>query len=215
MLSFSDIYQGFFVPASIAVPVTVAIRRYRFAGKGPRGILWYLLVSGFINGIAIILSFLRTNNLPLLHVYTVIELVLLGQFFSYSFRSAFMRNWIRGIQLVFVLLCTVNFCFIQSLYIFNSYTRPLEAIVIICLSLLYLYSLTGPDAAVPWTTLPEVWIAAGLLIYFSTSFSEFTFANVVSVKASRSVKLLIWNIHDTMVLIMYLFFAKGFTQCKS
>src|ERR1700761_543599 len=79
MYSLSDYYQAVIVPASILVPVCVAVFNYRYMYRSVKILLLYLVISGGINLLAVLKS--HGNNLPLLHFYTIAEFVLLMVYF--------------------------------------------------------------------------------------------------------------------------------------
>jgi hypothetical protein len=103
------------------------------------------------------------------------------------------------------LLCVINFSFFQSIYQFNTYTRPLEAFIIIVFSIIYLARPTGFDHKESIYSGGRG-VASGFLLYFCSTSFQFVFSNVVSHIASHQMKRMIWNISDTFVLIMYLLF---------
>jgi hypothetical protein len=158
-----------------------------------------------INVIGIGMAQRHQNNLPLLHFYTIFEL--LGVLFYYYQAQAEdrIRYWIKIIMVIFPVLCVINFTFFQSLYEFNTYTRPLEAIIIIIFSFIYLNNQKDTeDENVIFTA--GKWVSIGFLVYFCSSLFQFIFSNVVSKSAPKDIKSLVWVIHATFVMIMYLFF---------
>lgn len=213
MASWSHVYQGVVVPVSILIPIAAAINAREINGV-LKTIFIYILFAGTINIIAAFMAFNYYNNLPLLHIYTILELILLLRFFSRILKNKAVLKVIKIITWVFPLMCMINFSFFESIYTFNSYTRPLEAIIIIILCMIHLkdneelFSVSSAQAK------PEIWISIGLLIYFSGSFFQFTFSNYISHLASPAIKSVIWNLHATLVLLMYIFFTKAFIRAK-
>jgi len=68
-----------------------------------------------------------------------------------------------------------------------------------------------------WVVNPINWVSTGLLLYFSGALFIFSFSNMTSLqKVSKyhSLDVLIWDIHATLLLIMYLLFAIGFSKCR-
>jgi hypothetical protein len=227
MLPFAYLYQGIIVPASVTIPIGTALSVYSRTSPSLRSIFVYLVVAGITNVIAAALAFRHMNNLPFLHVYTVVELLLLLRFFYLVLPRPQVRKVIRWIAIVFPVMAVLNFLFLQHLYTFNSYIRPLEAIILILLSMLFLNQQvntdpseertgdpSGNDPSGTWSDKPEFWIVVGLLLYFSSSFFQFAFSNIVSRHASFATRMVIWNIHASLVLVMYLLFAVAFIKCK-
>ncbi|RBL90174.1 hypothetical protein [Chitinophaga flava] len=172
----------------------------------------YLVASGSINLVAILHS--TRNNLPLLHIYTIVETVFLLLFFSKIDQHKRAMSFIKSLLIIFPLLCIINFSFFQSIYRFNSYVRPVEALILIFFSLYYYWHEMQEDKPARWTDHALNWIVAGILLYFSGALFQFIFSNIVSATASYQIKILILNIHGTLVLIMYLLWAIGFLKWK-
>jgi hypothetical protein len=215
MQSLAYLYMGVIVPASVIIPIVFAIVKYRHINKPLTTIFVYLLFAGLVNACAAVMAFRHINNLPLLHVYTVCEFLFLGIFFYQLAGKPTIKKLILGGILLFPVYGLINFTFIQDLHVFNSYTRPVEAILLIVFSLIYFYTQSSDTQPVSWHTQAVTWIVTGILIYFSSSLVQFSFSNIVSSLASRDTKLFIWAIHATLVLIMYLLFSVGFSKCKA
>jgi len=213
MASLSHVYQGIVVPLSILIPIAAAIYTREINGV-LKTIFIYILFAGIINIIAAFMAFNYINNLPLLHIYTILELVLLLRFFSRILINKEVLKVINIIKWVFPLMCIINFSFFESIYTFNSYTRPLEAIIIIVLCMMHIKDSEELFSQNANKIKYEIWISIGLLIYFSGSFFQFTFSNYISHLASRAIKSLIWNLHATLVLLMYILFTKAFVRAK-
>lgn len=214
MPSLSFLFQGIIVPTSVSIPLVMALAKYRVAPLPLRTILVYLIIAGITNGVAAALAFHHTNNLPLLHIYTIIELIVLGTFFYQLFNNQVVKKWVLVVIGLFSLFCIINLSFIQHLYSFNTYTRSLEAIILIVFSALYFYLQINRNTWTRWSDKPETWIVIGIMLYFSSALIQFSFSNIVSKRVSFNTKMIIWNIHASLVLIMYLLFAAGFAKCK-
>ncbi|TKC10505.1 hypothetical protein FA048_09990 [Pedobacter polaris] len=211
--SFSYYYQGLIVPVSIFIPIGVAIYNYRYINRLFKILLYYLVVSGSINLIAILKS--GSNNLPLLHIYTVVEFLFLAVYFAGINHNKTIKKYSYLIIVIFPLLCLVNVLFFQSKYQFNSYVRPLEALIFICYSLLYFFNLVDTDPDQSWYSNGLNLINAGLLLYFSGSLFVFILSNVITFKLSHDAKMLIWNLHNSLVVVLYLLMAFGFSKWKT
>jgi len=165
----------------------------------------YLLLSLLTNIAASVLAARHTNNMPLLHFYTMFELLAVSYYYRKAFCNKKANQWLTAIMVVYPILCIINFSFIQSIYKFNTYTRPLEAVIIILVSGVYLSEQNRFEKQELITASGRL-VAYGFLIYFCSSLFQFIFSNAVSHHASKFVKATIWNLHASFVLIMYLFF---------
>ncbi len=96
---------------------------------------WFIFVSFTVQVIASILYYNSENNLPLLHIYTVVGFVCLIIFYNQIFDGLIKPKILWILSAVFVLYSVINSIFIQDIYTFNSYALSVEAVIIIILSL--------------------------------------------------------------------------------
>lgn len=204
-MSLSNIYQTYIVPSSTFLPIIAGLIYYKRLSKAMHALIIYLCIALFINIGGIILAEHNTNNLPLLHFYTIFELLAVMWYYQRAFDNKWADRWTKIIMIVYPIFCVINFTFLQSIYQFNTYTRPLEAIIIIVFSGIYLSAQSNFDQPESIKNAGR-WVASGFMLYFCSSLFQFIFSNVVSHSATKQVKMIIWNLHDTFVLIMYIFF---------
>jgi hypothetical protein len=215
MLSASFIYLGIAVPATILAPASAAVIRYRHLPATMRRVFFYLLLAAAGNAVATTLSLLDRNNLALLHVYTAVELFMLARFFQLALDNPSERRAAKITGLLFPLLCILNIGFLQNMKTFNTYTRPVESILLGIFSILYLSSNTrSDDHPDVFTRRPETWVVIGILVYFSSALFQFAFSNIISRQASHYTRMLIWDLHASLVMIMYVLFTVGFIKCR-
>lgn len=207
-----NILIGIIVPLSILLPIGIFMFKYRYADRPMKIIFFYLIVAGLINAIGVSLAEMGIRNLPLLHLYTVIETVFFLAYFQSIFEDKKIRKYLTVAMVIFPILCVLNFLFIQDIFTFNTHTRPLEAILITFVCLLYLYKTGFVEDLMKR---PLSWINVGVIVYFPVASIIFLLSNYFVFKAyNKDLNTLVWNIHSLLVLAMYLFFAKGFSLIK-
>lgn len=215
MLSFRSVtmlYTGEIVPAITWLPIIVAICLYRNITQPMKAILLYLCVAVVFNYAATISS--HSNNLPLLHIYTVVELLLVIRFYFLILPDKRMKKAVIILSILFSSWAIINSLLVQNIYGFNSYSRATEALIMIIFGMLYIIHTAKDDSNEEWSHKPENWVNAGLLLYFSGALFQFAFSNIVSAHAPVVFKMAIWDIHATFVLIMYLLFTVAFFKCR-
>jgi len=199
------------VPLSIIIPIIIAVIFYKYLAKCEKIILLYLFLSGVTNIVVAYMASLGENNIPLFHIYTVFEFVLLMWFFIKLFRQAIVAKYLYIVAIIFVLFAVSNSLFIQHIRTFNTYSRSAEAIIVMVICMYYFKQQFIKE--INWAVEPGFWFVLGLFIYFSSSLTIFIISNV-SLALDRYFDWVMWNIHATMVLIMYLLFSKGFMVCR-
>jgi len=197
------------VPLSILIPIIFALFNFKRAQLNSRLILSYLIASGLINLVA--LTVMRRNNLPLLHLYTIVEAILILSYLRNLFVEPVVKRVLLYIIIIFPIVCILNFLFLQNMR-YNTYTRPLEAIMITFFCLLYLYKSGFTEN---WINKPTSWFNMGILLYFPVVCIIFILSNYMAfVIKNKAMNHLVWYFHATMVLVMYLIWARGFYLLK-
>lgn len=209
---FRSILTGFLVPLSILIPIGVFLPKYTSASRDEKILFFYLVTAGVINAIGISLSNYGIKNLFLLHIYTILETVFFLLYFFFAFQNSSIRKFLLITAFILPLLFIANFLFLQSINEFNTYTRPVEAIMITAISLLFLYRSGFVE---DWLKHSSSWINIGILVYFPAATLIFILSNYfVFVTSNRQLNRIIWDIHSILVLGMYLAFAKAFSLIK-
>ncbi|MBP6432859.1 MAG: hypothetical protein KA319_13925 [Ferruginibacter sp.] len=180
--------------------------------KSIKVILFYLLATALINTVAIIVGRVyHSNNLPLVHLYTLME----GLFFVFFFKQILgdiNPKYFNVVAVFFTIFCIVNAIYLQSIFAYSSHTRYLVSIIVMLCNLNYFAKIAATEEAV--YNAPLFYINVGAFLYFSGSFMLFIFSNVMLQKMSDSSLLVFWVIHSTFVLVMHLLFSISFILCK-
>ncbi|WP_316765509.1 hypothetical protein [Pedobacter frigiditerrae] len=200
------LFHGVLVPLSILIPIVVFILNYKGHKLAHKFIFYYLVISGLINLTAIILSNYSIPNLPLLHLYTAVEAILLFSYFRSIFKQQTIKKALTFLIVLFPSFCALNFIFLQR-HGYNTYTRPLESILITFFCLMYIYK---NGFAEKWLQSSINWLNIGILAYFPASLMIFISSNYLIHKGDKTMNNIVWELHAVLVLIMYLVWAKGF-----
>jgi hypothetical protein len=200
------------VPVLVILPLLVAIYKYKSLTKGAKVIVAYLFLSGLANLISAYLAYGKLNNLPVLHVYTCLEFLSITYFFIRIIESKRIVLLLKCIAGAFSLLCIFNSCFIQSIYTYNTYTRSIEAVLVLFLSLLYIL-LKNKTSYSSLRKKSYQWFVAGFLLYFSSSLALFILSNF-TFSLSKHYNWILWNFHASLLLIMYFMFTYAFLNEK-
>jgi hypothetical protein len=191
----------------------VGLINYRWLRPYAKTICWYLVISAIVNTIGTILGRVyHINNLPLIHIFTLLEMLLLFLFYSQVLDITKQNTWFKILVGVFILINFINILFFQSIFQYNSYTRTIEALIAILFSLNYFAKLAAIETRV--ARHPGFYFNAGIFLYFSGAFMLFIFSNFLIAKLNTANFLTLWNIHAGLFFLMYLFFTTGFILCR-
>ncbi len=205
-----SLYMGIIVPAAILLPVTAAVIRKKYWQPPEKLIFVYLMLSGVFNILAAALAARSINNLPLLHLYTVIEFTVIAAFFRSIVepgRARMLITWLMGL---FPLMALINIYLLDSIFLYNLIPRSVEAIIVVSFCIYYLMkSLSFSAGKSPFFNFAVV---VSFLLYFSGSLALFALSDFII--ANKKINALIWNTHATFVLIMYLIIAVAYYKTK-
>lgn len=205
-------FNSIVVPLLILVPIITGLCRYKTLPFNLKIVWFYLLIAAVINTAATITGRVyHANNMPFLHLYTLIEGVMFIWFYQYLANED-KKKWFFFLQIAFVTFCLLNALFFQSIYLYSSYTRYVESIICILFALKYFAQIALSDNKP--LKLPAFYFNTGIFLYFSGSFILFIFSNFISQKLTASTMLIFWSGHSSLVLLMYVLFTIGFIKCK-
>lgn len=121
----------------------------------------------------------KMNNLPLLHLYTLFEFLLISWFYKIVLKEI---KWVQKYFWYFVffvsLLVISNSIFLQPIYGFNSYAKTLVQLIFISYAVTYIYSYSLKLEKTSEETQAIRLINAAVLIYYSSSLFIFLFSNL-------------------------------------
>jgi len=197
-------YILLYAPLSILPALLIGLFRYRAMSASFKVLCWYVFVGAAIQALSYLYWYQNRNNLPLLHIYTILEFGLIAVFYGFVFD----RLLLFGIlTIAFTWLSVLNSLFLQPLLSYNTYARSLEAILVLVFVLLSLYRqlLNGGQTL---RAQPLFWVNLGFLFYFAGSLFLFVASNSL-LKGSETLNRFVWGLHALWVLLLYTLIAIG------
>ncbi len=197
----------------IAVPLTVAILRFRHLGTAMKIMACYVFLGAFIQYYSSYESAQKHNNLWLLHYYTPLEFACICWLYSHVLKD-FVRTsafWVLGLG--FACLSALNSLFLQDIDTFNTYARSLEGILVILLCLIWFFRTLTELKIKRLEQDPVFWVNTGFLLYFSGNVLLFAFSNYI-IHINRALNLYIWAFHALFSILLYFFITIGLWKAK-
>lgn len=133
----------------------------------------FLATGLLIQILAKVIWYMILNNLPLLHVYTLLEFVLLSLFYRALLQELKFRYWTHLI-VIGAMLIMLNSIFLQPLTSFNSIAKTFTQLMYIGYALTYFF---GPFKREHALTNQ---INSAILVYYSGSLFIFMFTSVLT-----------------------------------
>jgi hypothetical protein len=187
--------------ASILLPVGVALSRL---GRYRRPL--NLLVAFFLFTALVELTFLVTcqlkwKNVPLVHLYTVVEIAVLSTFYYHTFSKPRLKKGIALVAMSLITFSILNSAFGQGIWRFNTFSRTLESYWFITLSLMYCYWLLSTQAFIHVDKHPAFWVNIAILFSFSGRVFLFMLQNAI-VQDPKPDYIFYWALIQMVVNVM-------------
>ena len=170
-----------------------------------KSVRWFTYFISISFGIQITAEWQAHNsetNLPLLHLYTLLEFIILSIFYKKILKNEInFQKWVTFIILIIGLLIIANTYFLQPLTTFNSNAKTLTQIIFITYAIIYYFSIlnkrTTPNPIINL-------LNAAILLYYAGSFFIFMFSNVLLTNLEEDTQLLFWIFNSLLYLVFLL-----------
>ncbi|MEO1516185.1 MAG: hypothetical protein AAFV95_14265 [Bacteroidota bacterium] len=191
---------------SIFVPFILAIVFFRRFDWSQKRLAFVILLGAVADVMAMVVVkvFSIYNNLFIFHIYTLIEVILIGLIYRKVLGNVIGEKTINILLVAFSCFAVFSTIFLEPLNMFNAYTRAVESLLMIFFSVTFFYKIMKEVVIQRLEKLPLFWISVGLLIYFSASLFIFIFSNYImpSIKLSYTF----WGIHAILNVLLNLFY---------
>lgn len=195
----------------IFCPLILSLKYFRSYPKELKVISIHLMLIAILAVYSASLWIFSKNNLPVLHIYTMIEFSTIMLFYQIVFKNVIDKVWFIALILAFLVFCLINAFYIQKWHIFNTYPRTLESIIIISTSLFYYYKITKQTLYIQIEKSATFWINTGFFIYFSGSFLLFMLSNYI-LPLSLKFNMIVWQLHAFLSCVLYSLIFIGLWQ---
>ncbi|MCI0707457.1 MAG: hypothetical protein L0Y80_08250 [Ignavibacteriae bacterium] len=173
-----------------------------------RILLLSIFVSFFLGSTMIVLAVQGINNLWVIHLSTLLQYSLLTWLFSFWHTARTRKLLLLSIPIFFSIWLIVFLGF-ESISAFSSYTRPLQALLLISFSCYTLF-IINKDETKPIFSTPAFWAASGTLIYFTGTMILFALSNILLKESAEMLRMLWAPIQSTSVIVSHVCFAGAF-----
>lgn len=204
-----------YAPWLLLLPTLVALKSHKKQSEELKTILYYLILSVLTQTISFIFWKQSINNLPILHVFTLLEFLILLRFYSILLKGFFSNFFFIALGIFFILFSFIDSFLIENIFTFNTLGRSVEALIFISLSICWFIKIVSTDENSILPTYKGInYINGGFLIYFSGSIVLFSFSNFIN-QLARPLLMNIWTIHTLLAVILYLIITFGLWKCKT
>jgi hypothetical protein len=184
------------------IPSVIALFRLRRADREQRLLSLLVWIGTFISLAAYALPPLfHLPNLPLLHVYTIIDFVML----TLLYRPVLHPGLFRLLILVFPVFAAVNSLFFTGPDSMNELSRSISAFIIMAYALSFFAKTLRDMKVIHLERTPLFWISIGALYYNAASFFIFIFSKDLA--PFKDMWLTYFGVHAIFTILLYLFYS--------
>ena len=192
----------------VFIPLLLAILYYKRFPDVLKNVSYYMIAAALTELLSYIMWKQRKNNLPLLHIYTIIEYLLLLKFYYSILKDFLPKTAFIILAVAPPLFFIFDSLFIENIYNFNPYARSVESLIIIFLAMSWYLKLVSSDMKDIALEKSLKFINAAFLIYFSGSIMLFSFSDPIS-RLVQNLRLSIWTVHTLLTVTLYVLLALG------
>ncbi|WP_339694996.1 hypothetical protein [uncultured Roseivirga sp.] len=190
-------WDYFFVYSSVFSPLIPLLFLLKGRYNGPLQIIILFISLSFLTDLVSV--FLFGNNYTVLHLYGLLEALILFWFFNSVIKN---QKWIPFLALAYSVFYLINSIWFEWGE-FNTMGRSVECLIMIFLSLRLFYQFFKLEEDIFIDRSPIFWITIGVLVYFSGAFFTFTLSKYILTDAP------LWILHNTSNVLKNVFLAIG------
>lgn len=199
-----------FSQASVLFPMIMGLIYYKRLNNAFRLLLYFFLSALLFELQASVLKVYYQNNMPGLHLYTLVEFLVFSRVYYLHFqKNSILRLFIGINTIVFIGACIADAFFISSIWGWNTFSRSYSSVSVICYALLYFYLYFKGESGQDSPDHPMFWVAAGSLFYFSCNMLYFML-NEYLVRHAYYTAYVGLRMHAAINLIAHLLYAQSF-----
>src|SRR5260221_5953185 len=188
---------------SVFVPLGVALIHWRSLESELKFLRLILAVSLLCDALSFVLATYSINTHLIGNIYFLVQFSFLYKILIDQLQR---RKYLITIYLTFVALYVANIAFYQGPLKFNSISNVAASIILMALSLQYLYHLMAKLPIMYIYNLPMLWISFAVLGYYAGTFFLFLTSNYFVEGAAASHRMM-WILHNLLNIVKNLLFA--------
>lgn len=196
---------------SSLIPVLIGLIYYQNLNKPFKRLVWFLTFFSFIEFTGYLMAKLFGNNMPLLHIFTILEFAMLLSVFINYFNIS-VKYYLVAVFLftIIVFLDAIGF---KNLFLFDSLAKSIESTVFTLVSFSFYYKNLNHNSQEKLRIQPMFWYTTGILVYFSINFFQFLTLNQM-MKESINIGYVDNNVHSIVNTVTNILFTLCFISFK-
>lgn len=194
--------------ATIILPCITGVIRFKRLSVSYKIITALLLVALLTEMVMILFPYFGVDNLIGMHLYSIVEIVLLGLFFTSQIKNDSRARYIILILTFLLSAFALGYALLgNNIAEFNSIPRALECVYFSAISCYVFYLMSMEGEARQSEDNCFYFINGAILFYFSSSFLVFALSKFMA--ADNDTLLAMYNVHSIVNGICNIAYAVG------
>jgi hypothetical protein len=198
----------------LLIPLFLALKNQKKYLLQFKIVLYYLVLSTATQALSFAFWKVSINNYLIVHIYTILEYLVLLWFYSQILKGFIPKIAFAALFIAFPLFSILDSIFIEDIYTYNTYSRSIEALVFIFLSISWFVKIVAEDEVTREQSTAINYINAGLLIYFAGSITLFAYNSYIE-EMKIALRTNVWLIHTVLATQLYILIAIGLWKVKA
>lgn len=172
--------------------------------------LRYILGGSLLfDAVSLLMAIKGINSYPFTNLFFILQAWIL--FSIYKHQLATNKKVIETFRLSFAAFFLVNYFFIQTPELLNSYSISISGVLFMSLSLYYFYNLLQKLPEVYIHRMPMVWINIAVLVYYAGNLFLFIFNNYFTEGIDGNQRYM-WMLHNILNITKNILFFVAIWQ---
>ncbi len=198
----------------IILPIAMFMFIKRVLYKEFKFLFIYLILAASTQLVSFITWKMKLNNLPILHLYTVLEFLILLTYYWVLLKGFLNKSAFFILIILFPILEILSILFVENIYQYNNLSRSVEALLLIFFSICWFVKIVAEDDDFRSQYQGFNYINAGFLLYFSGAITLFACSSFVN-EMSVNLKMNIWTIHTLLAVQLYILISIGLWKARA
>lgn len=201
--------------ASVLIPAFAGAFYFNKLNKPFKILFLFFAISVLFEIQTNISTKLYHNNMPGLHLFTFIEMVIFSSVYYFHFSKNRIISFLILINtLIFAAAAIAGAFIINGIWSPNSISRTYSSVSLTCYALIYFYYLFVKDVQYYSWQYPMFWVSLGVLIYFGLNLFYFMLINYLTNYASFTGQISLFT-HAIINIVANCLFAQSFKCHKN
>lgn len=192
------------------LPIVIGLIGFKQLNKPFRFLLYFFIFSGIVEIQASVFKSIISNNMPGLHLFTVVEFMAFSfTYYAYLSKHKNLKLIIPVNFLIFIALAFFDVFYLNGIWQPNTLSRTYASFSMVIYASVFFYYMLKEDLSYYSWQYPMFWISIGVLLYFSVNIFYFMMIRYLTANAVSVGRLGLYT-HGFINLVANILYAQSY-----